>query len=150
MPVNDYKPLRLAAEDADDLAVISACLQDAVAKVGDFAFLKRERRFAFVANRFAWETAMDRKRGPFLRVRAGVHFTDVLNVRSHNVRRDAPSAVVSILAIRFLPGEDGAGVIEIDLAGGGVVAVDVECLSAHMSDISDPWMTRSRPRHDDA
>ena len=31
--------LRLAAIDAEDLAVVSACVQDAVLKVGDMAYL---------------------------------------------------------------------------------------------------------------
>ena len=43
--------LKLIALDAEDLAVISAHLQDAVMKVGDLAFLPREKRFAAVANR---------------------------------------------------------------------------------------------------
>jgi len=32
------EPLRLLAQDADDLAVISAALQDAVARIGDIRF----------------------------------------------------------------------------------------------------------------
>ena len=36
--MSDHVPLRLLAQDADDLAVISAAMQDAVAKVGDIFF----------------------------------------------------------------------------------------------------------------
>ena len=38
------EPLRLLAEDAEDLKVIAAALQDAVAKVGDIHFEKTPRR----------------------------------------------------------------------------------------------------------
>ncbi len=38
------RPLRLLAEDAEDLEVISAALQDAVAKVGDINFEPAARR----------------------------------------------------------------------------------------------------------
>ena len=31
----EKKPLRLLAQDADDLGVLSAALQDAIAKIGD-------------------------------------------------------------------------------------------------------------------
>ena len=48
-------PLRLQALDAEDLALISAHLQDAAVRVGDIAFLKERRRFALVAARFDWE-----------------------------------------------------------------------------------------------
>ena len=50
--------LKLIALDADDLAVISAHLQDAVLKVGDVAYLPREKRFAAMGNRFDWADAL--------------------------------------------------------------------------------------------
>ena len=71
--------LKLIVLDADDLAVISAHLQDAVLKVGDLAYLPAERRFAALGNRFDWADALrdgDRRvrpavLGAALRARAG-------------------------------------------------------------------------------
>ena len=149
-----YTPLALIAADREDLQVFSACFQDAVLKLADFAYLPETRRFAFVANRFVWECAPSRKRGPFARVRAGCHFDDVTAVRQQYLRTDAKDAVVDILAIRFEPGPDfadgeiGAGVITLDLAGGGAIALDVETINAEMRDLSEPWATRSRPDHE--
>ncbi len=145
--IADYRPLRLMAEDADDLKIISVVLQDAVARIGDFAHSPGERRFAFVANRFVWEFAADRKRGPFARVRAGCHFDDVLAIRQMNLRTDIKDGVVELLAIRFEPGADGAGVVTLDFAGGGAIRLDVESVNAHLADMSAPWATRSRPEH---
>lgn len=146
--LKDYKPLRLMAGDAEDLDVLSACLQDAVAKLGDFAYLPEERRFAFVANRFVWECAADRKTGPFARVRAGAHFDDVKSAKFQHLRSDAKDAVVELLSIRFEPGEDGAGAVILDFAGGGAVLLEVESINAFMSDMSDPWRTRAKPKHE--
>lgn len=146
--LDGYRPLRLIASDADDLKALSAVLQDAIAKVGDFAHLPRERRFAFVANRFIWESAAGEGRGSFARVRAGCHFDDVTAVRQSNLRQGAGDAVVELLAIRFQPGEDGAGVVTLDLAGGGAIRLDVESVNAQLADISAPWPTRMRPGHD--
>ena len=39
--------------------MISAHLQDAVLKVGDVAYLPREKRFAAIVNRFDWADAID-------------------------------------------------------------------------------------------
>lgn len=147
--LRDYKPLRLMAGDAEDLKVISACLQDAVAKLGDFAWLKAERRFAFVANRFVWEGAVDRRTGPFARVRTGVHFDDVMSAQFMNLRTDAKDAVVELLAIRFQPGEDGAGALILDFAGGGAARLEVESVNAYLTDMSEPWRTRAKPGHTD-
>lgn len=147
--LRSYKPLRLMAADADDLKVISACLQDAVAKVGDFAFLPGERRFAFVANRFLWEAGGDKRAGPFWRARAGAHFDDVRSVKRLNLRAEPKDAVVELLAIRFEPGEDGAGVIILDFAGGGAIRLGVDAINAELHDISEPWRTQSKPTHSD-
>jgi hypothetical protein len=138
----------LAAQDADDLQVISARLQDAVARVGDLVWLPKARRFAALVNRFKWETAETRK-GDNLRVRAGLHFDGVLSVRSHNVLRGAPDAVVSLLAIRFTPksGEDPGGTVDLIFAGGGAIQLEVECIDAGLSDVSGEWAARGRPEH---
>lgn len=138
-----YKPLRLVAADADDVTALSAVLQDAVAKVGDFAHLPRQRRFAFVANRYVWEAT-----GGKARVRAGCHFDDVRAVRQSNLRLDAKDAVVEILAVRFAPAEDGAGTVIIDFAGGGAIRLEVESVNAQLADISAPWPTRMTPEHE--
>ncbi|MCK0198640.1 DUF2948 family protein [Ancylobacter sp. 6x-1] len=50
--------LKLIALDGEDLAILSAHLQDAVVRVGDMVFLQREHRFALLANRFDWEAAV--------------------------------------------------------------------------------------------
>ncbi|MEO0880339.1 MAG: DUF2948 family protein [Pseudomonadota bacterium] len=146
--LRNYKPLKMTAETAEDLKVFSASFQDAVMKVGDFAYLKQARRFAFVANRFVWECATARGHGPFARVRAGAHFDDVMAVRERNLRLEARDAVVELLAIRFEEGEDGGGLIRLDLAGGGAIELTVESLNAAMRDMSEPWRTRSRPDHE--
>ena len=145
--LRDYQPLHLEASDDRGLSLVSASLQDAVAKVGDFAYLPEKRRFAFVVNRFVWECAFDRKHGPFARVRTGVHFDDVLGVKHQNIRLDRKSAIVNLLAIRFVPGEDGTGEILLEFAGGGVIGLDVEAINISSSDLSEPWRTRSKPEH---
>lgn len=140
--------LHLVAADAEDLAVLSTHLQDAVIKVGDLAFLPGARRFALVANRFMWERAG--RLPPFYRVRTGVHFDGVLKVQTQNIRRDAPDAVLDLLALEWAAGEDGAGIATLRFAGGGAIRLSLECLAAEMSDLTDAWTTRAKPRHDDA
>jgi hypothetical protein len=140
--------LTLAAEDATDLDVISARLQDAVAQVKDLVYLSKKRRFVALFNRFQWET--DARKGD-LRVRSGLHFDGVLSVKSHNIKRDAPDAVVSLLAIRFTPkgADDPGGEIELVFAGGGVLKLEVECIDAGLSDVSGAWAARGRPEHEE-
>lgn len=137
----------LAAQDAEDLEVISARLQDAVAKIGDLKYLPKTRRFAGVFNRFKWESG---ERGN-LRIRTGLHFDGVLAVKSKNIKMGAPEAIVSLLAIKFMPkgDEDPGGQIELLFAGGGSILLDVECIDAGLADVGGEWAARGRPSHED-
>ncbi|MEJ1970529.1 MAG: DUF2948 family protein [Rhizomicrobium sp.] len=140
--------LTLAAEDAADLEVISARLQDAVAQMKDLVYLPRKRRFAAMFNRFQWEA--DQKKGD-LRVRSGLHFDGVLAVKSSKLKRGAPEAVVSLLAIRFTPkgAEDPGGTVELVFAGGGAVRLEVEAIDAGLTDLAGPWAAMGRPEHEE-
>jgi len=138
----------LAAQDPEDLQVLSARLQDAVAQVRDLVWLPKAQRFAAVFNRFKWEDA-GRKRGAALRVRAGLSFERVTSAKSHKIRYDNPKAVLSLLAIRFEPRgeEDPGGAIELLFSGGGVIRLEVECVEASLSDIGSEWPARRKPTH---
>ena len=48
-------PLKLRVHDAKDLRALATCLQDALVPLADVAYLKSEKRFVMVANRFMWE-----------------------------------------------------------------------------------------------
>ena len=137
--------LRLLAEDEEDLAIISAHLQDAVIRIGDIAFLPKSRRFAVFLNRYCWEGCPEGSVGE--RTRSGLHFDNVLKVQSVNVRQDDPEAVAELLALRFTPRTEGAGAIDLILAGGGRIRLEVEAIQATLRDISEHWPARARPAH---
>lgn len=134
-------PLRLLAQDADDLAVISAAMQDAVAKVGDISFEARARRLTIAVNRYCWEADGG------VRVRAGLQIGGVLKVQTRKIRRGAKDAVVEVLAVTFTPGDAPGGVVTISCAGGGDLRAEVECLDAVLADVSQPWPTPRAPKH---
>lgn len=138
--------LKLAAQDAEDLEILSARVQDATAKLKDLLWLPKKRRFAALLNRYKWES------GKRQRVRAGLHFDGVLKAQSQKVKLGAGEAVVSLLALRFTPngGEDPGGVIEIVLAGGGAIRLTVECIAAELADLTQPWAARGAPDHEAA
>lgn len=135
--------LKLLAEDADDLAVISAALQDAVAKIGDISYESSRRRLTIGFNRFRWE-AKDGER-----IRSGLQLGGVMGVQSRRLRRDARDAVLSLLGVTFEPGEAPGGVVVLTFAGGGELRAEVECLDAALADVSAPWPTPRRPAHED-
>ncbi|MDB5447806.1 MAG: hypothetical protein JWQ97_3123 [Phenylobacterium sp.] len=142
MSATHSAPLRLLAQDADDLAVISAAVQDAVAKIGDIAYEPKARRLTLAFNRYRWEA------GGGERVRSGLQLGGVLKVQARKIRRNAPDAVLEILAMTFEPGEAPGGVVTLSFAGGGDLRASVECVEAVLADVSQPWPTPRKPAHE--
>jgi hypothetical protein len=136
--------LKLAALDAEDLAVLSAHMQDALVKAGDLAFSRSRRQFALVANRFAWDADEDRQRR-----RSGLHFDRVLSVRSRGIPRHDADAVLSLLSIGFEMGDAPAGDVVLTFSGGGNIRLTVECIEAQLRDLGPVWQVSSVPSHDD-
>ena len=106
----DSDHLRVAAIDEEDLAVISAYVQDSVLKVGDMVYLPAEHRFAVAMNRFIWEKAIDGKRPDYERRRAALTFDRVMKVQTAGIDRDRPEAVLELLAVSFDFTDNPAGV----------------------------------------
>ena len=142
--------LRLVALDPESLTIVSAHVQDAVAKVRDLVWLPREHKFALGMNRFVWVSAGGGRgvAGMPERRRAALHFDRVSSVQSLGFDRRRRDTVLSLLAIRFQPGEGPSGHVEIDFAGGGTLRLAVECIEAQLTDLGPAWAAKNRPRHD--
>ena len=145
-------PLRLVAQDADDLKVISTLVQDAVLPVTEMTFDPRRHRFALLLNRFRWEDRAEAERvgRAYERVRSMLVVEDVLKVQSFGFDRADRDLVLSLLDIGFAAGADGTGRLTLTLAGDGAVALDVEALDLRLDDVTRPYRAPSGkvPRHD--
>jgi hypothetical protein len=135
--------LRLQADDAEDLAVISAQMQDAVLKRADMQFDAKRRRFAMVVNRFAWDALPEK-----VRRRAGLHFDDVTSVKVSGFESAQASAVLSVLAISFEPTNGLAGNVTLSFSAGKQIRLVVDCLNVTMADLGGAWSASSVPAHE--
>jgi hypothetical protein len=144
--------LKLIALDVDDLAVISAHLQDALLKVGDLAYLPAERRFAALGNRFDWADALRDGGRPseFVRRRAALRFERVLAAKVQGIDLARKSEVLALLTVSFEPSatpEDPGGHVVLHFANGGAIRLEVECIEAELKDLGAVWRAKSRPQH---
>jgi hypothetical protein len=139
-------PLRLHALDLEDLSLLSALLQDALLRVGDIAFLPKEKRFALLAARFDWK---GKAQGRLERCSAGVHFETVTAARYKGVARDRPDEMLELLAVLFEPGPPApSGSIRLVFAGGAAILLEVENIEAQLSDLGPRWPVSSCPAHE--
>ena len=151
-------PLKIIARDAEDLAVVAACLQDALIPLNEMRYLPQERRFILVANRFRWERAAkgsqepvpetdasfesDEDFGALQRTNAGICIDRVLAVRSRSIDRSKPDDFLSVLSVQF----DGTK-LSFLFAGGGVIQIEIEGLALYLSDLGKAWPTQWQPDH---
>ena len=146
--------LRLDAVDADDLAILSAHCQDAVVRLADCTFSPGDGNFVLVMNRFVWEKAEPRSRFSLFRQReyerrrATLRFARVRGVQRSGIDAAAGDQILSLLAIRFEPGDLPSGRIELVFAGGSAIRLDVEVVEARLTDLDAAWSTLARPDHD--
>ena len=139
--------LKLLALDDEDLAVVSAHMQDAVFKCDDLQYWPSKQQFAISANRFAWEET-EKGNQPFERRRATVVFKQVKGVKSIGFDRKDEASVHSLLAVTYeKDGEGPEGAIELVLSGGGAILLDVDCIEVQLADTGGAWETKLKPRH---
>ena len=136
-------PLRLIAEDADDLKTIAAALQDAIGQIGDIRYDPAARTLTVALNRYRWEAGGARGE----RVRTALQLGGVMSVKARKLRQGAPKAVLALLDIGFEAGEAPGGTIAFVFAGGGDLRCEVECVDAALADVSDAWPARRTPEH---
>ncbi len=147
MTESDYTPLRLHAVDLKDLSVVAAMVQDALAPIGDIAFLADEGRFVMALNRFRWEAeeagpGADGK--PHERVHAGLCFDKVKTVQYRNIDRDDRGRYLELLTIACDEGR-----VVLHFAEGGAIRLEVEELACFLRDLDEPWPTAWMPVHED-
>jgi hypothetical protein len=126
--------LKLIALDEDDLAVISAHVQDARVQTADIIWRQGEKRLVIGMNRLDWEQTLSGETTP-RRLIAALRFDRVLSCKSRNIDLDAPETVLDLIGIEFYPGEDPVGSAMLLFAHGGALRLDVECLECELTDL---------------
>ncbi len=139
------KPLRLLAQDPEDLQVISTLVQDAVFPLPEIAWRPKLRSFAILLNRFRWEDAEFAKERAreFERVQSVLEFGDIIRVKSQGIDRSDNDIVISLMALDWAAGEDGTGTLTLTLAGDGAIELQAECIDVRLQDVTRPYVAPS-------
>jgi len=126
--------LKLIALDADDLAVISAHVQDALVQTADIIWRQGEKRLVVGMSRLDWEQTLSGETSP-RRLIAALRFDRVLSCKSRNIDLGRPEAALELLGIEFYPGDTPSGSAVLLFNHGGALRLDVECLECQLTDL---------------
>jgi len=147
MSSDEIIKLKLIGKNQEDLKVISAYLQDSVVIVKDMVFLKQNRSFVMIVNRFMWE---DIEKGVFRenkRIRCALRFEEVIEVKSKNINQKNENKPLECLAIEYISEKDAICTIRIFFSGGSVVNITAEAIEVVLHDLSKPWDVKHTPKH---
>jgi hypothetical protein len=125
---------KLIALDAEDLAVISAHVQDALVQTSDIVWRQSEKRLVVGMNRLDWDQTLEGKTEP-RRLIAALRFDRVLSCKSRNINMDAQDAALELLGIEFHPTDAPGGSALLMFSHGGALRLDVECLECELADL---------------
>ena len=139
--------LKLVALDKDDLAIVSAHLQDAVVKVEEIVWQPDRHRLVVGLNRFDWEAA-SAETPAWQRRRSALRFDRVLSFKSRNVAPADKDKVLNLLALDFTETDAPAGVVTISFSGDVALRLDVECVESEVVDLGPVWATSCCPDHE--
>jgi Protein of unknown function (DUF2948) len=126
--------LKLIALDPDDLAVISAHVQDAHVRTSDIVWRQDEKRLVVGMSRLDWEQTMSGETSP-RRLIAALRFDRVLSCKSRNIDLATPGAPLELLGIDFHPADAPSGSAVLLFSHGEVLRLDVECLECELTDL---------------
>lgn len=134
--------LKLSALDADDLAVISAAVQDSLVAVRDCAFFADERRFVLLLNRFCWEADATVETA-YWRTHSALVFNEVDTVHHHRIPLQQPDRMLELLAVS----QEKDGSVTLSFAAGRAIRLEIGRLACHLGDVGEPWPTPWKPVH---
>ena len=138
---------KIIAQSPLDLKMISAYLQDSIIIVKDIVFLKKNKKFILIVNRFMWE---DVEKGVFRqnkRIRCAVKFEEVIKVESKNINQKNKNKPLECLAIKCSSIFDKTYKIKIFFAGNSVISVTLEAIEVALQDLGQPWHVKNIPIH---
>ena len=141
------KNLKLIAKTENDLRVVSAHLQDAIANTSDIANLTKNKIFLMQLNRFMWE---DVEKGVFRknkRIRTIIKFENVLNVFSKNINQVKKDKFLDFLTIESRQMPDNNYEMKIVFAGDLIIKIIAEVIEVTLDDQGEAWETKNIPKH---
>ena len=127
---------KLMAHDSDDLAVLSALLQDSTVLIGDMAYDKEMEQFLFVAARYT----KGKKAGK--RQLMGVNISKVKGVQRQGFSLGDKDDVLSLLAMTA-----DKNTINLVFSGKATIRLKCDAIKVYAADLGEGWQTVFKPKH---
>lgn len=137
---------RLRAEDAEDLAVIAAFLQDAATNLKEMVYTPDEQRFIGVFKRFRREHQADWNSCDGLTLcTAALTFEQVASAKYRGLDARDLDRPLSLLTIATEPGQQQLIHIDLVFEGGAEIQLRTDQIMAKLEDLDEPVLAKTTP-----
>ena len=147
MSIDEKNNLKLIGKNQEDLKVISAYVQDSIVAVKDIVFLRKNRIFIMMVNRFMWEDVEKGLLKQNKRIRCAIKFEEVLKVKSKEINQKNKNKFLECLAIKYKEISNNNYKIKIFFSGDNIITLISEAIEVVMHDVGKPWNVKHIPKH---
>jgi hypothetical protein len=139
---NESLLLKLRAKDAEDIQVISAVLQDAIAPVCDMTFMPEKKNFVMVVHRLRHE---EKSAECLERICCAFNLSGAEAVQTHGFDLHSREQMLDLLAV-LVEGE----YIHLVFAGEAKIRIQTRGWSLIIEDFGEAWPASCTPCHEAA
>ncbi len=139
--------LKLIGKNIEDLKTISAYSQDSIVKIKDIVYLKENKIFIVMLNRFMWE---DLEKGVFRnykRIKSVLKFNFVENVLAKNIKQQQKNRNLELLAIKSNYNQNNLYDTNLIFSGNNIILLKSEEIDVMLDDQEYFWEVKHSPKH---
>ena len=141
------KNLKLVGKNNEDLKIISSYIQDSIVTIRDMVFLKKNRIFLMMVNRFMWENVEKGMTKQIKRIRCTIKFEEVLKVKSKKINQKNKNMRLECLAIKCNEILNKNYEIIFFFSGQSMITLISEAIEVALHDLGAAWNVKHVPKH---
>ena len=145
--IKDINRLKLIGKNIEDLKTISAYSQDSIIKIKDIVYLKENKIFIVMLNRFMWE---DLEKGVFRnykRIKSVLKFNFIESVLVKNINQQQKNRNLELLAIKSNYNQNNLYDINLIFSGNSIALLKSEEIDVMLDDQKYYWKVKHSPKH---
>ena len=144
---NDINRLKLIGKNIEDLKTISAYCQDSIVKIKDLVYLKKNKIFIMMLNRFMWE---DIEKGVFRnykRIKSIIKFNFIESVLAKNINQQQKNRNLELLTMKSDYNQNNLYDINLIFSGNSIILLKSEEIEVMLEDQEYFWEVKHSPKH---
>ena len=145
--IKSINRLKLIGKNIEDLKTISAYSQDSIVKIKDIVYLKENKIFIVMLNRFMWE---DLEKGVFRnykRIKSVLKFNFIESVLVKNINQQQKNRNLELLAIKSNYNQNNLYDINLIFSGNSIALLKSEEIDVMLDDQKYYWKVKHSPKH---